>query len=76
MSIKRMIGVLMSLALSTAVLAAEAPTAGNQTSGRSTVHPRPAAQSDADRSSSPVLSRRAQSEVKDRRTGSAVRSGE
>jgi hypothetical protein len=76
----RMMVTVFGLAASAAALAAHSPSGSDQKFGRATVHPRHVAadtsQPPGAQSTGPVLSRRAQAEVKDRKAGHSVRSGE
>jgi hypothetical protein len=76
----RMMLAVLGLAASAAVLAAHSPAGSDQKFGRATVHPRHVA-AETSRPpdavpTGPVLSRRAQAQIKDRKTGHSVRSGE
>ena len=76
MNMTTIIAAVLALAATGTVLAAETSQSEGQRFGRDTVHPRSAAADTSTRSSAPVLSRKMQTEVKDRKTESFVRSGE
>ena len=76
MNMTTIIAAVLTLAATGTVLAAETSQFEGQKFGRDTVHPRGVAADASAKSSAPVLSRKMQSEVKDRKTNSLVRSGE